>query len=243
MSFKPKRGMIMAAGLGLRMRPLTNDRPKPLIDVDGRTLLDHAIDRLKHVGVTKILVNAHYKADMVIAHVKTRTDVEITIQDERDKILDTGGALKRALPFFGNEPFISHNSDSIWLESWGSNLERMVRQWDDKAMDCLMLLATTHTSIGYDGGGDFMMDTEGHLSRRVAPRITPFAWPGVQVMHPRLVARGPDTDVFSTNKLWDIAISEGRLYGIRLDGKWMHIGTPEAKAEAEDFLGQRRAAP
>jgi MurNAc alpha-1-phosphate uridylyltransferase len=112
MSFKPKRGMIMAAGLGLRMRPLTNDRPKPLIEVDGRTLLDHAIDRLKHVGVTKILVNAHYKADMVIAHVKTRTDVEITIQDERDKILDTGGALKKALPFFENEPFISHNKAS-----------------------------------------------------------------------------------------------------------------------------------
>ena len=233
----------MAAGLGMRMRPLTNDRPKPLIDVDGRTLLDHAIDRLKHVGVRQILVNAHYKAEMVIAHVKKRTDVEITIQDESDKILDTGGALKRALPFFGDEPFITHNSDSIWLESWSSNLERMVRTWDDKTMDCLMLLAATHSSIGYEGSGDFTMDGDGRLARRVAPRIAPFAWPGVQVIHPRLVRRGPDADVFSTNKLWDIAISEGRLYGIRLDGKWMHIGTPEAKAEAEAFLDKRHAAP
>lgn len=233
----------MAAGMGLRMRPLTNDRPKPLIEVDGRTLLDHAIDRLKHAGVKQILVNVHYKGEMVIDHVKRRKDVEITIQDERDKILDTGGALKKALPFFQGEPFFSHNSDSIWLESWGSNLERMTQQWDDATMDCLMLLAATHTTIGYEGGGDFTMDTLGRLARRQAPRISPFAWPGVQIMHPRLVERSPDTDVFSTNKLWDIAISEGRLYGIRLDGKWMHIGTPEAKAEAEEFLEMRKTAP
>ena len=243
MAFKPTRGMIMAAGMGLRMRPLTNDRPKPLIEVDGRTLLDHAIDRLKHAGVKQILVNIHYKGEMVIDHVKRRRDVEITIQDEREKILDTGGALKKALPFFEGEPFFTHNSDSIWLESWGSNLERMTQQWDDASMDCLMLLAATHSTIGYEGGGDFTMDTLGKLARRQAPRITPFAWPGVQIIHPRLVSRGPDTEVFSTNKLWDIAISEGRLYGIRLDGKWMHIGTPEAKAEAEAFLEMRNTAP
>ena len=233
----------MAAGLGLRMRPLTNDRPKPLIEVGGKTLLDHAIDRMKQVGVKQILVNVHYKGDMVIDHVKKRRDVEITIQDEREKLLDTGGALKKALPFFDGEPFFTHNSDSLWLESWGSNLERMARMWDDQAMDCLMLLAATHSSIGYEGGGDFAMDSEGHLTRRLAPRLTPFAWPGVQIMHPRLVARSPATDVFSTNKLWDITISEHRLYGIRLDGKWMHIGTPEAKAEADAFLEQRRTAP
>lgn len=243
MAFKLQRGMIMAAGMGLRMRPLTNDRPKPLIEVDGRTLLDHAIDRLKHVGVKHILVNVHYKGEMVIEHVKKRRDVDITIQDERDKLLDTGGALKRALPFFKGEPFFSHNSDSIWLESWGSNLERMAQMWDDRQMDCLMLLATTHSSIGYEGGGDFTMDSEGRLTRRQAPRIAPFAWPGVQIMHPRLIAHAPEADVFSTNKLWDVAISEGRLFGIRLDGKWMHIGTPEAKAEAEAQLEQRGAAP
>jgi len=230
--------MIMAAGLGMRMRPLTNDRPKPLITVAGRTLLDHAIDRLKSVGVRMIVVNVHYKADMVVDHLKARTDVEIHIQDEREKILDTGGALKKALPLFKGEPFFTHNSDSIWLENWGSNLKRMTDRWDDEEMDCLMLLAATHSSIGYDGRGDFTMDSEGHLMRRQPQRIAPFAWPGVQIIHPRLVERSPDADVFSTNRLWDIALEETRIYGIRLDGKWMHIGTPEARAESEAFLDQ-----
>jgi MurNAc alpha-1-phosphate uridylyltransferase len=235
--------MIMAAGLGTRMRPLTNDRPKPLITVDGRTLLDHAIDRLKSVGVNTFVVNVHYKGEMVIDHLKGRSDATFIIQDERDRILDTGGALKRALPHFGREPFFTHNSDSIWLESWGSNLERMIQQWDERRMDCLMLLAATHSSLGYDGAGDFTMDAEGRLARRQAPRLAPFAWPGVQIIDPRLVARRPAEDVFSTNRLWDIAIEEGRLYGIRLDGKWMHIGTPEARVEAEGLLSSRRAAP
>ncbi|MFN9973052.1 MAG: nucleotidyltransferase family protein [Phycisphaerae bacterium] len=235
--------MIMAAGLGTRMRPLTNDRPKPLITVDGRTLLDHAIDRLKSVGVNTFVVNVHYKGEMVIDHLKGRSDATFIIQDERDRILDTGGALKRALPHFGREPFFTHNSDSIWLESWGSNLERMIQQWDERRMDCLMLLAATHSSLGYDGAGDFTMDAEGRLARRQAPRLAPFAWPGVQIIDPQLVARSPADDVFSTNRLWDIAIEEGRLYGIRLDGKWMHIGTPEARVEAEALLSSRRAAP
>lgn len=233
----------MAAGFGVRMRPLTNDRPKPLVSVGGKTLLDHAIDRLRGVGVKTIVVNVHYKGEMVIDHLKSRRDVEIIIQDERDRILDTGGALKRALPHFKDEPFFSHNSDSIWLESWGSNLQRMVQRWNDKEMDCLMLLAAAHSSLGYEGSGDFTMDVEGKLARRQAPRVAPFAWPGVQIIHPRLVARSPAADVFSTNRLWDIAIAEDRLFGIRLDGKWMHIGTPEARAEAEDLLAFRHAAP
>ncbi len=178
MTTRPSRAMIMAAGLGTRMRPLTNDRPKPLVTVDGRTLLDHAIDRLKAVGVRTFVVNVHYKGEMVIDHLKGRSDATFIIQDERDLILDTGGALKRALPHFGEEPFFTHNSDSIWLESWGSNLERMVQRWDDQRMDCLMLLAATHTSLGYDGAGDFTMDAEGRLARRQAPRLAPFAWPG-----------------------------------------------------------------
>ena len=233
----------MAAGLGMRMRPLTNDRPKPLVTVGGKTLLDHAIDRLRGVGVKTIVVNVHYKGEMVIDHLKARRDVEIIIQDERDRILDTGGALKRALPHFKDEPFFTHNSDSIWLESWGSNLQRMVQRWNGSEMDCLMLLAATHSSLGYDGFGDFTMDPEGRLARRQAPRVAPFAWPGVQIIHPRLVARSPEAAVFSTNRLWDIAIAENRLFGIRLDGKWMHIGTPEARAEAEELLAFRHAAP
>jgi MurNAc alpha-1-phosphate uridylyltransferase len=224
------------------MRPLTNDRPKALIEVAGRTLLDHAIDRFVQVGVKMVVVNVHYKGEMIIAHLKSRKDVEIRIQDERDKLLDTGGGLKRALPNFGDEPFFTYNSDSIWLESLGSNLARMAAAWDDASMDCLMLMAASVTSIGMEGKGDFTMDPLGRLKRREPQRLAPFAWPGVQIVHPRLVARGPE-GAFSTNRLWDIAIAEGRLFGIRLDGKWMHIGTPEAKAEADAFMATRHLAP
>lgn len=242
MTMKPTRGMVLAAGLGTRMRPLTDDRPKSLIMVAGRTLLDHAIDRFKDAGITTVIVNVHYKGQMVIDHLKKRTDVEIIIQDERDKLLDTGGALKKALPLFKGEPVFTYNSDSIWLESLGSNISRMAQRWDDAEMDCLMLMAPTFNSIGYDGRGDFMMDTLGRLARRQPQRVTPFAWPGVQIIHPRLIERGTG-DVFSTNRLWDIAIEQGRLFGIRLDGKWMHIGTPDAKDEAEAFLDVRHVVP
>ena len=242
MAIKPTRGMVLAAGLGTRMRPLTDDRPKSLIVVSGRTLLDHPIDRFKEAGITTVIVNVHYKGQMVIDHLKKRRDVEIIIQDERDKLLDTGGALKKALPLFRGEPVFTYNSDSIWLESLGSNITRMAQRWDDAEMDCLMLMAPTFNSIGYDGRGDFNMDTLGRLSRRQPQRVTPFAWPGVQIIHPRLIERGTG-DVFSTNRLWDLAIEQGRLFGIRLDGKWMHIGTPDAKDEAEAFLDVPHAAP
>jgi len=229
------RAMIMAAGLGVRMRPLTDDRPKPLIDVAGRTLLDHAIDRFISAGVKMIVVNVHYKGEMIIEHLKKRTDVEIRIQDERAKLLDTGGALKKALPHFEGKPFLTYNSDSIWLEGMGSNLARMMRRWNDAEMDCLMLLAPIFSAIGYDERGDFTMDPNGKLKRRESQRVAPFAWPGVQIIHPRLVEKGKG-EVFSTNALWDLAIEAGRLYGIRLEGKWMHIGTPQARAEAEEYL-------
>jgi len=242
MAFTPTRGMVMAAGLGVRMRPLTNDRPKPLIQVAGRTLLDHALDRLKAAGVKMVVVNVHYKGQMVIDHLKKRTDLEIRIQDEREKLLDTGGALRKALPHFAGEPFFTHNSDSIWLESLGSNLLRMAHRWDDAEMDCLMLMASTFNSIGFEGRGDFSMDALGRLARRQPQRVTPFAWPGVQIIHPRLVEKGTG-EVFSTNRLWDIASEQGRLFGIRLDGKWMHIGTPDAKDEAEAFMDVRHHAP
>lgn len=238
MALQATRGMVMAAGLGVRMRPLTNDRPKPLIEVDGRTLLDHAIDRLVEIGIKFIVVNVHYKGEMIIAHLKKRKDVEIHIQDEREKLLDTGGALKKALPLFKGEPFFTYNSDSIWIESYASNLRGMAQRWNEREMDCLMLMAPTFNSIGYDGRGDFTMDAVGRLSRRESQRIAPFAWPGVQVIHPRLIERGQG-EVFSTNRLWDIAAEEGRLFGIRLDGKWMHIGSPDAKLEAEAYLDAR----
>jgi MurNAc alpha-1-phosphate uridylyltransferase len=232
-----KKAMILAAGQGTRMRPLTLAKPKPLIEVAGRTLLDHCIDRLKAVGVTEILVNARYLADQIIAHCERRRDVRIQIQDERDAELDTGGALVRARPFFEECPVITFNSDSVWVEGMGSNLKRLMAFWDDAKMDCLMLLAPTWNTIGEVGKGDFHMDGLGRLRRREIQRVSPFIWPGVQIIHPRLLDGAP-AGKFSTNLLWDRAIEVERLYGLRLDGRWMHIGTPDAIEEAEEYLRQ-----
>jgi N-acetyl-alpha-D-muramate 1-phosphate uridylyltransferase len=237
MGVEIRKAMILAAGQGTRMQPLTLKRPKPLVEVNGRTLLDQCIDRLKAAGVTEILVNARYLADQIIAHCTARKDVRITIQDERDAELDTGGALVRARPFFEDRPAITFNADSIWVEGMGSNLRRLMAFWDDETMDCLMLLAPTWNTIGEVGKGDFHMDSAGRLRRREIQRVTPFVWPGVQIIHPRFLDGAP-AGKFSTNLLWDRAIEVGRLFGIRLDGRWMHIGTPDAIDEAEDYLRQ-----
>lgn len=229
------RAMVMAAGLGTRMRPLTNDRPKPLVEVRGRALIDHAIDRLVATGVSLIVVNVHYRADMLRAHLAKRDDVEIRISDETDAILGTGGALVKALPHFEGQPFFVHNSDSIWVEGIGHALDRMQRVWNPDDMDALLLLAPMVTAIGFEGTGDFFLDSEGHISRVPEQRVSPFAFPGVQIVHPRLFAGAP-SGRFSTNLLWDRAIERERLFGLRLDGVWMHVGTPEALREAEEFL-------
>ncbi|HAH10392.1 MAG TPA: mannose-1-phosphate guanylyltransferase [Alphaproteobacteria bacterium] len=237
MSNPVKTAMILAAGHGLRMRPLTITTPKPLIKVGGRALLDHAIDRVKAIGVTDIIVNVHHLAEQVIAHCKARKDVAITIQDEREAILDTGGALVRARPFFKDEPFLIFNSDSLWVEGMGNNLRRLFAAWDNSQMDCLMLLAAMWNTIGESGRGDFMLDQLGRVTRREPQRVTPFVFPGVQIMHPRLLDAAPK-EPFSTNFLWDHAIEKGRLFGVRLDGRWMHVGTPEALHDAEDYLAE-----
>lgn len=231
----PARAMIMAAGLGTRMRPLTNDRPKPLVEVAGKALIDHAIDRLVAAGVRMIVVNAHYKSDMLKAHLARRKDVEIRISEENDELLGTGGGILKALPNFENEPFFVLNSDSVWVEGMGHALDRMKERWDPDAMDALLLMASMVTAIGFEGTGDFQMDAEGRLSRAQEKRLSPFAYPGVQIVHPRIFAPATGGS-FSMNALWDIAIEKGRLYGIRLDGVWMHVGTPEAVREAEHFL-------
>jgi MurNAc alpha-1-phosphate uridylyltransferase len=237
MGVKIRKAMILAAGQGTRMRPLTLTKPKPLVEVAGRTLLDHCIDRLKAAGVTDIVVNARYLGDQIVAHCEKRKDVRLTVQDERDAELDTGGALVRARPFFGEQPFIAFNADSIWVEGMGSNLNRLMSFWDDGKMDCLMLLAPTWNTIGEVGRGDFNMDGVGRLRRREIQRVTPFVWPGVQIVHPRFLDGAP-AGKFSTNLLWDRAIEAGRLFGVRLDGRWMHIGTPDAIGEAEEYLRQ-----
>jgi len=232
--------MVMAAGLGTRMRPLTDDRPKPLVVVAGKTLIDHALDRLVAAGVTMAVVNAHYKSDMLRAHLAKRTDIEIRISDEHDELLGTGGGIVKALPHFANEPFFVLNSDSVWVEGMGTALERMKERWNPEEMDALLLMASMVTAIGFEGTGDFQMDAEGRLSRVPPRRISPFAYPGVQIVHPRIFDDAPGAS-FSMNVLWDVAIEKGRLYGVRLDGVWMHVGTPDAVREAEDLLADLAA--
>jgi MurNAc alpha-1-phosphate uridylyltransferase len=237
MTAKPPitRAMVMAAGLGTRMRPLTNDRPKPMVEVLGRTLVDHAIDRLILGGVKMVIVNVHHKAEMLKAHLAKRKDVEIRISDETESILDTGGAIAKVLDQFEGQPFFTYNSDSIWVEGMGNSMARMHARWNDAEMDALMLLAVAASSVGYEGYGDFEMDSMGVLKRRPEMKLAPFVWTGLQIVHPRLFEGAPKGR-FSINPLWDKAIAKGRLIGLRLDGVWLHVGTPTGRNQAEEFL-------
>ena len=228
--------MIMGAGLGTRMRPLTADRPKPLVTVGGKSLIDHSIDRLVAAGVTRIVVNLHYRAEMLRAHLARRADAQIIFSDETDKLLDTGGGVVKALPLLGQEPFFVMNSDSIWVESAAAAVPAMIVDWDDARMDALLLLADMHTAMGYEGNGDFVLMEGGKIGRaRDHAGVRPLAYPGVQIVHPRMFDGAPE-GAFSTNLLWDRAIAKGRLFGTTLDGVWIHVGTPEARDEAEAYL-------
>ncbi len=227
--------MILGAGLGTRMRPLTDLVPKPLVRLDGRALVDHALDRLEAAGITRVVVNVHYLADLLEAHLKGRASPKILISDERGKLLDTGGGVVNALPLIGDKPFVIHNSDTAWIEGLGGALSRLIAAFDPERMDSLMLVALAATSIGYDGHGDFDMSPDGLLTRRQERKEAPFVFTGVSIAHPRLFRDAPK-GAFSLNKLWDRAIAERRLYGVRLDGVWMHVGTPEALAAAEQRL-------
>jgi MurNAc alpha-1-phosphate uridylyltransferase len=227
--------MVLAAGLGKRMRPLTETTPKPMVRLKGRALIDHVLDRMAAAGVPRAVVNVHYLADTLEAHLSQRKRPQIVISDERGQILDTGGGVVRALPKLGAEPFLIHNSDSVWIEGVGSNLERLFAAWDSDTMDSLMLLASAATSLGYDGQGDFAMANNGRLVRRGERQMAPFVFTGVSIAHPRMFENAPQ-GAFSLNRVWDAAIEQGRLYGIRLDGLWMHVGTPEALIEAERWI-------
>lgn len=232
---RPTTAMVLAAGLGKRMRPLTDVAPKPLIRLGGRALIDRVLDRLALAGIEHAVVNVHYMAEAIERHLAGRTTPRITISDERDALLDTGGGLVRALPLLGTQPFFIHNSDSIWLEGPHSNLDALIETWDPNRMDSLLLLAASARSLGYEGSGDFTMAADGRLSRRAPGGVAPFVFAGVSIAHPRFV-QSPRDEPFSLNVLWNKAIAAGRLYGVRLDGFWMHVGTPEAVTEAESAL-------
>jgi MurNAc alpha-1-phosphate uridylyltransferase len=237
---KVTRAMIMGAGMGSRMRPLTDDRPKPLVMVAGRTLIDHSIDRLAVAGVTRIVVNVHYKADMLREHLAQRRDVEIVISDETEKLLDTGGGVVKAMPHFGDEPFFVINSDSIWVERGAPALSAMQAAWDAERMDGLLLLADLATTIGYEGR-DFVLQADGRLARAKGRSEQPWGYMGVQIVHPRLFAGAP-AGAFSTNIVWNRAIAAGRLHGTVLDGVWLHVGTPQARDEAQVYLSEVSSA-
>lgn len=237
---RPTTAFVLAAGLGTRMRPLTNDIPKPLVRLAGRPLIDHVLDRLAVAGITRAIVNVHHFADQIEAHLAARTAPQIVISDERGLLLETGGGVVHALQTIGNEPFLIHNSDSVWIESAASNLDRLLSTWDGKRMDSLMLLAPAETSLGYDGKGDFFMSPEGHLTRQHGERLAPYVFAGVSIAHPQLFAEVPQGK-FSLNVLWNRAIESQRLYGVRMEGTWMHVGDPVALAEAEEAM--RNAAP
>lgn len=227
--------MIMGAGLGNRMRPLTDDRPKPLVMVGGKTLIDHSLDRLVAAGVTLAVVNLHYKAEMLRAHLARRRDIEIVFSDESEKLLDTGGGVVKALPHFRGAPFFVLNSDSIWVEGAVPALPAMLAQWDAGRMDGLLLLADMNTAMGYEGTGDFVLQAGGRVARARDVKGAAYAYPGAQIVHPRLFEGAP-AGAFSTNVMWDRAIAAGTLFGTVLDGVWIHVGTPQARDEAEAYL-------
>ncbi|MEJ1157243.1 nucleotidyltransferase family protein [Prosthecomicrobium sp. N25] len=232
---RPTVAMVLAAGIGKRMRPLTATTPKPLIEVAGKSLVDHGLDRLAAAGVTKAVVNVHYLADLVEVHVCKRSRPEIVISDEREKLLETGGGIAKALPLLGNEPFFVYNSDSFWIEGVASNFDILADFWDPARMDMLLLLSPTVTAVGYDGTGDFIMDPLGRLERRLERQVSPYVYAGVAIMSPTAFEACP-AGKFSLNVLFDRAIESGRLYGVHMDGIWLHVGTPEAIREAEDAI-------
>ena len=228
----PRTAMVLAAGLGTRMRPLTDTRPKPLIAVAGKALLDHVLDRLADAGVERAVVNVHYLAEQIIAHTAGRPKPRVAISDERGLLLGTGGGVVKALPELGPAPFFHINSDTIWIEGVTPNLARLAAAFDPATMDALLLLAPTTGSIGYAGRGDYGMAPDGRLARRTEREVAPFVYAGAAILSPAMFNGAPQGE-FSLTDLFDRAAAAGRLHGLRLEGLWMHVGTPEAVGEAE----------
>jgi len=232
MSVKPTKAMVLAAGLGVRMRPLTDKMPKPLVRVAGSALLDHVLDKLGEAAVTEAVVNVHYLPDQIIDHTKGRTRPRVIISDERDQVLGTGGAVVKALPLLGKAPFFHVNADTMWIDGVRPNLARLAETFDAARMDILLLMAPTASSIGYGGRGDYSMLADGALRKRRENQVVPFVYAGAAIMSPSLFADAP-TGEFSLTRMFDRANEQEWLFGLRLDGVWMHVGTPDAVQAAE----------
>src|SRR5215468_7391318 len=231
-SIVPRRAMVLAAGLGTRMRPLTDTIPKPLIRVAGRPLIDHVLDRLAETGVERAIVNIHHFGEQLQQHLTQRKHPQIVISDERGLLLGTGGGVRKALPELGDAPFFHVNSDTIWIDGVKSNLSRLADFFDPASMDALLLLAPTTGSVGYSGRGDFSMTSDGSLLKRTEQELVPFVYAGAAILSPALFKNAPSGE-FSLTALFERAADAKRLHGLRLDGVWMHVGTPEAIGEAE----------
>ena len=231
----PKTAMVMAAGLGKRMRPLTATRPKPLVELAGRPMIDHVLDRLRSAGVEKAVVNVHYLPDALESHLAKHNGLEIAISDEREALLETGGGLVKALPLIDADPFIACNSDNFWIDGPTDSLRLLASQWDDAIMDALLLLVPHARAHNHRGMGDFHLDRSGRVRRREANRVAPYVFTGIQIVSKRLLRDAP-AGKFSTNVLWDRAMEEGRLHGAVHQGLWFDVGTPQAIPTTEAAL-------
>jgi MurNAc alpha-1-phosphate uridylyltransferase len=231
----PKSAIVLAAGLGTRMRPYNGHVPKPLVSVGGRSLIDYGLDRLAEAGVERAVVNVHHLADAVEGHLAARKRPRIIISDERESLLGTGGGIAKALPHLGAAPFFLVNSDTLWLDGVRPNFARLAENFDAGAMDALLLLAPSVGSLGYQGRGDYAMRDDGRLRRRGENEVVPFIYAGAAIVAPALFTGAPQ-GAFGLTSLFDRAAVAGRLFGLRLDGLWMHVGTPEAVAAAEAAL-------
>lgn len=231
----PKTALVLAAGLGTRMRPLTNDRPKALVEVGGRPLIDHVLDRLADAGVETAVVNVHAFADRLEGHLAERRSPRIVISDERACLLETGGGLKKARPLVGDEPILVANIDSVWIENGVSALDALTAAWDPARMDVCLLLAKLDHSIGFDGAGDFFLESDGRLTFRGEAPSAPYAYMGLHITRPQIVDAEGD-GAFSLAPLWRSMAEQGRLHGAVMDGFWMHVGDPAAREAAEARL-------
>jgi MurNAc alpha-1-phosphate uridylyltransferase len=232
----PHTAMIMAAGLGKRMRPLTATKPKPLIEVNGKALLDHALEKLRVAGVGKVVVNVHYLADALEAHLTSRNHgLEVVISDERNLLMETGGGLVQAAPLIDSDPFLALNSDNLWIDGPADTLKLLASQWNEATMDALLLLVPQARALNHKGMGDFHMDRTGRLRRRERSHVAPFVFTGIQMVSKRLLREAPEGP-FSTNILWDRAIEEGRCFGAVHQGLWFDVGTPQSIQMTETAL-------
>jgi len=232
----PTTAMVLAAGVGSRMRPLTDDRPKALVEVAGRPLIDHMLDRLAEAGVTRAVVNVHAFADRLEAHLHRRTKAPpLVVSDERDELLETGGGLKKARALLGEAPVFVANIDSVWIEHGAPALASLAKAWDPAKMDVCLLLTPTQAAIGFDGPGDFFQENDGRLRFRGEAPAAPFAYIGAHICKPQIVD-GEPLAPFSLARIWRRLATEGRLYGVVLEGEWMHVGDPAARDAAEARL-------